>query len=489
MRSPSVRSLCLIVILAACSAAADWPRFRGPNGAGAAEAGPLPTDLADPANVAWKTSLPAGHSSPIVSGDRLYLTGAEGGGRVDAGRGKVIDEGGRLWTIAVDRRNGELLWKREAPRPRMERYQPTNSPASPSPAADASGVYVFFGDFGLLAYSPDGEERWRLPLGPFNNVNGHGSSPILVDDLLVLVCDQDTDSYLLAVDKATGRVRWKTDRPETTRTYVTPALFEPAGGPRQLIVPGAYQTASYAVETGERLWWIHGGSWQPKATPVVSGDWIFINSWEGGGGDPEADVPRWDELLDRIDSDGDGSVVESELAEYDPRMRFEFVDLESNGFVEQRDWDFQRAKMTSSSSLTALKPGDGRGDLTQSAVVWTLERFLPNVPSPLLYDGVLYLVKDGGILTALDPKSGEILKQGRLAGALDKYYASPVAADGKLYLFDQSGQATVVRAGADWEILAQHDFEQPTFSTPAIVDGRLIVRAGPELWCFRELTP
>ena len=486
MRASSFVFPGLFLALTVGATAADWPRFRGPNGEGTVETGALPTDLGDPANVVWETSLPPGHSSPVVVGDRVYLTGAEGGGRVDAGRGKVIDEGGRLWTFAVDLSNGELLWKREAPRPRLERYQPTNSSASPSPVADESGVYVFFGDFGLLAYTPEGEERWRVPLGPFNNVNGHGSSPVVIDDLVVLVCDQDTDSYLLAVDKATGETRWKTPRPETTRTYVTPALFEPAGGPAQLIVPGAYQTASYAVETGEKLWWVNGGSWQPKATPMVAGEWIYINSWEGGGGNPEADVPTWEELLMEIDADKDALVVEPELTKFDSRMRFEFVDLDSNGFVERRDWDFQRAKMRSTSTLSALRPGDGRGDLTDSAVVWTLDRFLPNVPSPLLYEGVLYLVKDGGILTALHPETGHVLKQGRLAEALDKYYASPVAGAGKVYLFDQSGKATVIRAGVDWEILTTHDFEQPTFSTPALLDNGLILRAGSSVWRLRE---
>ena len=118
---------------------------------------------------------------------------------------------------------GKILWQREVPRPRLEQYQATNSPASPSPVTDGQSVYVFFGDFGLISYRLDGEERWRLPLGPFNNMNGHGSSPILVDDLLVVLCDQDTDSYLLAVDNETGRVRWKI----TTGAYTPPVKVKP----------------------------------------------------------------------------------------------------------------------------------------------------------------------------------------------------------------------------------------------------------------------
>jgi hypothetical protein len=135
-------------------------------------------------------------------GDRVFLTAAEGD---------------RLLTMALDRNTGRVLWSRPAPRPRTEVMQPTNSPASPTPVSDGHMLYVFFGDFGLLAYSLDGVERWRRPLGPFNNANGHGSSPIVVDDLVVLICDQDTDSYLIALDRRSGEVRWKVERPEVKR--------------------------------------------------------------------------------------------------------------------------------------------------------------------------------------------------------------------------------------------------------------------------------
>ncbi|HTM52310.1 MAG TPA: PQQ-binding-like beta-propeller repeat protein, partial [Bryobacteraceae bacterium] len=268
-----------IIVFAGVSFAADWMQFRGPNGSGVAEATRLPAQFGPDRNVVWKTAAPYGYSSPVIAGDRIFLTGAEGGSRADAGREKVVDKGGRLYTLALSRGTGKVLWRREAPRPRLERYQPTNSPASPSPATDGETVYVFFGDYGLLAYATkDGAERWRLPLGPFNNVNGHGSSPIVFGDLLYLVCDQDTDSYLLAVDKKTGRVRWKTPRPESTRSYVTPAVFQPKNGPAELIVPGAYQVTSYYAATGERAWWVRGFSWQPKSLPVIAGDTIYVHA-------------------------------------------------------------------------------------------------------------------------------------------------------------------------------------------------------------------
>ena len=246
---------------------------------------------------------------PVIWGDRIFLTAAEPGQRKPAPLGKMIDVGGKLFTICLDRPTGKILWKREAPRPRVEPYQSTNSPASPSPVTDGKRVYVFFGDFGLLAYGFDGAESWRLPLGPFNNTNGHGTSPILVDNLLVLLCDQDTGSYLLAVDKETGRVKWKAERPNVTRSYSTPAVLRPARGAVEVIVPGSHELAGYDAGTGEKLWWIHGMSWQPKSTPVIDGEMIYAHWWETGG---EAEAPAqtatFAEMLAKYDTNHDGKL-------------------------------------------------------------------------------------------------------------------------------------------------------------------------------------
>ncbi len=493
MRIAVAATVFLAIILPCTLHSGDWPRFRGPNGSGVSESIGLPVEFGPNKNVVWKTPLPEGHSSPIISGNRIFLTMAEGGTRVDAGRKKFVDQGGKLYTLGLDRRNGEILWKKQAPRPRLERYQPTNSSASPSPAVDGENVYVFFGDFGLISYRYDGTERWRLPLGPFNNVNGHGSSPIMAGDKVILVCDSDTDAYLLAVHKDSGKIAWKTQRPQTTRSYVTPALFNPSkGGPPQgdleIIVPGAYFLASYSVETGEKLWWVRGGGWQPKSTPVVADGMIYANSWEGGGPAPGQLVPTFAELLEKADANGDRMISEEELKSAQPKMTFYTTDLDHDKLIDRRDWQFYTYRKTSPSSLLAVRPG-GRGDLTNSGnIAWTLEKFLPNVPSPLVYEDVLYLVKDGGILTSLDPKTGEILKQGRLRGALDKYYSSPVGADGKLYMIDQSGKATVLKAGGQWEILASNDFGEAVFATPAIIDNRIYIRTRNNLYCFEEST-
>jgi outer membrane protein assembly factor BamB len=472
----------------AAAALAQWPQFRGPAGSGVSPAAKLPVEIAPRTNAAWRTEVPAAHSSPIIYGDRIFLTGAAHGKRTQLAPGRVIDEGGKLYTICLDRRTGKMLWQREAPRPRIERYQPTNSPASPSPVTDGRLLYVFFGDFGLIAYSLDGDERWRLPLGPFNNPNGHGSSPVLFEDLLVLLCDQDTGSYLLAVDKATGKTRWKADRSESTRSYSTPAIFLHKGGPAEVVIPGSFRLTSYNARTGEKLWWIDGMSWQPKSTPVVDGDIVYAHWWESGGeAEAPTETPEFQEALAKFDADKDGKISRAEFAP-DPRLERGFGDndLGGDGFVDERDWSAYRARRASRNALLAVRAG-GRGDLTQSPLIlWRMQKFLPNAPSPLLYNGVMYLIKDGGILTSLDPATGRIHKQGRLPGALDTYYASPVAGAGHVYFMSQTGKMTIVKAAQDWEVVATVDFEEESFSTPAIAGDALYIRTKAALYCFRS---
>lgn len=475
----------ILLAVAMVATAGEWPMFRGVNGSGVAEVAKAPVAFGPSTNVVWKTALPFGHSSPVITGDLIFLTGAEGGERVDAGRGdKVRDEGGKLFTLCLDRKTGKILWRREAPRPRIERYQRTNSPASPTAATDGKNVFIFFADYGLLSYTKDGAERWRTPLGPFNNVNGHGSSPIVYKDLVILVCDQDAGSFLVALDKDSGKERWRVDRSEVTRSYVTPVVLTPKSGPDELIVPGAYQVTGYNAATGEKLWWVRGFSWQPKSVPVIADGVIYVHGWEGGGeAETPTETPTWAEALALYDANKDGRIVQDEI---DPKMQksFYLLDLDSKGYLVPRDWEFYRARRAARNTLLAIRHG-GRGDLTNSGVVWRMQKFLPNVPSPLVHGGVVYLVKDGGIFSSVDAKTGEILKQGRLAGALDTYYASPVVAAGKIYLFSQSGVGTVLKAGAQWETLAVNDMDEPVFATPAFLDDRMYLRTRGALYCFR----
>ena len=165
------------------------------------------------------------------------------------------------------------------------------------------------------------------------------------------------------------------------------------------------------------------------------------------------------------------------------RNGFYLMDLDGKGWLTDKDWSFYRARRSARNSLVAIRHG-GQGDVTKSHVEWSMQKFLPNVPSPLIYQGVMYLIKDGGILTSLDPKTGTILKQGRLSGALDTYYSSPVGAEGKVYLISQQGKATVLKAGAEWEILALNDLEEEAYATPAIVDNKIYLRTRGTMYCF-----
>ena len=265
--------------------AEDWLRFRGPNGSGIA-AGSVIERPSFEDNLIWKTDLPAGHSSPVIAGARIYLTAVE-------------DE--KLFTLALDRSTGRILWRRQAPRPRVSQLQENNNAASPTAASDGENAYVFFGDFGLLSYGADGNERWRIPLGPFRTIRGMAASPIVADGKVFLVCDADGgDSFLIAADAETGREVWRADRSEFRRAFSTPAVHRPIDGPAELIVPGAYTLTSYAVESGEELWRVGGLCWQPKAVPLIAGGRVYLNC-QGAGTDPNAGrypefAKRWSPL-------------------------------------------------------------------------------------------------------------------------------------------------------------------------------------------------
>ena len=447
--------------------AADWNQFRGPNGAGVSPSKGLPEKFDRQTNIVWRTELPPGHSSPVFGANHIFVTAFEGK---------------TLLTICLDRATGKIQWRRQAPREREEPYQPINGPASPSPVTDGVNVYSFFGDFGLISYGPDGQERWRLPLGPFNNANGHGSSPILADGKLVLICDQDTGSYLIAVDARSGHVAWKTMRPEYTRGYATPAIYRPKSGPAEVIVPGAYQIAAYILETGEKLWWVGGMPWQLKSVPVIDGDRIFVNGWETEGDQAQhRKIPEFAEMLVKYDSDHDGRLSQIEAPNKDPEWWGD-TDLNHDGYLDEREWRYYQSREASENCLVAIR-GGGHGDITATHVLWRYRKSLPNTPSPLLYQGVIYLIRDG-IFTSLNPETGEVFKQARLTGALGHYWSSPVAADGKIFIASEEGKVVVLRAAPQWEILAVNTLDEDIFATPAIVDGRVYVRTRAALYCF-----
>jgi outer membrane protein assembly factor BamB len=452
--------------------AEDWSRFRGPNGLGVVESSPLPAEFGPSKNLVWKTPLPMGKSSPALTADRIFLTAHE-------------DE--KLLTLCLDRKSGEILWRRTAPTRRLEVLNRLNDEASSSPVTDGANVYVFFGGYGLFSLGPDGGERWKLPLGPFTNFHGMAASPVLADGKLLMVVDQDQNSYLLALNAHDGSIAWKTERPEMVHSFSTPIVYRPASGEAELIVPGSYQMAGYSIETGKKLWWIDGLTYQVKSGPVLDGDTMYFNGWAPGGEpDQRIELPIFADALKQLDANGDGRLAKNEIPQQWQPANWEMQDLDKDGAFDERDWRYYAARRTSSNAMQAIRLG-GRGDVTKTHVLWRYQKSLPDVPSVLLYEGVLYGVKSGGIVTALRPATGEMLKQGRLPEALDGYYASPVAADGKIYMASDAGKISVLAPGADWTVLAVNDFAEPIYATPAIAEGRLYVRTNLALYCFAKM--
>jgi len=467
--------------------AEDWPQFRGPNGSGVSATTGLPEEFGPNKNVIWKTALPPGHSSPVLTKNRIFVT-------AHSEVNKKGKENYKLLVICLDRQTGKLLWQREVPRSRLGRLQNVNGAASPSPVTDGSNVYVFFQDFGMVSYDSAGKERWKLPLGPFNMFYGFGASPILVDDKVILPVDQDNpSSYLIAVDKNSGRVRWKVDRPVVISGYSTPIIYQPNQGPKQIVIPESFQLSAYSVEDGKRVWWVRGLACEMKSIASHDAEYLYINGWGFPTNQPGQQVKTvtFEEGLARYDKNGDRQIAKSEVSGNDVMDKmlseaFEAFDTDRDEKLNAKDWEVFRGMMASENGLLAIKLGGdgGGGDQTSTAIRWRYQKPVPQVPSTLLYKGVLYMINDSGILISFDPATGKVIKQGRLHGAIDKYFSSPVAADDKVFLIGQGGQVSVLKAAGDWQVLAVNELDDECFATPAIADGRIYIRTRSALYCF-----
>ncbi|HTM47424.1 MAG TPA: PQQ-binding-like beta-propeller repeat protein [Bryobacteraceae bacterium] len=449
---------------------ADWPQFRGPNGSGLCPAcGPLPTEFGPRKNVLWKTEAPEGKSSPILIGDRILLTASEG------------DD---LITMCLSRTTGNVQWRRSVRAPRREVRHSLNHRAAPTAVTDGKVVIAFFADFGLVAYDFAGKQLWQAPLGPFNSQHGVVASPVYADGKVILVCDQDTGAYIIALDVNTGRLAWKTPR-DVINGYATPVIYRPARGPAQVIASGSYQLTAYSVVDGEPLWFARGFPCQPKSAPTVAGDVVYVNTWTSGN-DPgeQVELPAFAEVIASADANHDGKLSQAELPRpWQPTGTWRAVDLDRDGYLNEREWTFFRARRASRNGLVAVKLG-GAGDVTSTHVLWRFEKSLPDVPSPLVYKDVVFLVRSGGIATTLNAQTGKVLKQARLTGALEDYYASPIGVDGKVYMASEHGKVVVLRAAGDWEILAINEFDSDIYATPAISEGRMYIRTRNALYAI-----
>lgn len=444
----------------------DWRQFRGSRGGVAVGDQKLPVEIGPDSAVAWKRTIAKGHSSPVIQGDLIYLTAKD-------------DK--ELVTLALDRSSGKTRWRAVAEYDKLESIHRIGSHATPSVATDGTRVVSFFGSSGLYCYDMNGQVLWSHRQGPFNNSFGACSSPLIVDELVISVQDHDTGSYLAAFDKQTGELAWKTDRAEFRRNYSTPAVWN-VGDAKQLVVAGTALINGYDVATGKLIWTVRGVTRVVSTTPVVSQDGRLIVACTGGGTTRQ---PKFDEVIAKSDANGDMLLSPKELPSSPIKSFFSQFDRDANGQMDRAEYDSIRETFEMARGVAlSIRPG-GTGDITKSHVDWEHEKSIPRNSSPLVYQGVVYLVADGGILTTLDAESGQVLKQGRLADR-GKYYSSPVAGDGKVYVVSERGTVNVIQAKGDWELMHSAKLGEDCLSSPAIVNGQLFVRTVGTLYCFGQ---
>jgi outer membrane protein assembly factor BamB len=462
-------TLAALLILTGAAAAGSWPQFRGLHAGLADGDQKLPAEIGPDRNVLWKVELPPGHSSPIVDGDRIYLTA-------------VRDQA--LLTIALDRATGKTLWQQEAPHQTLEKIHKIGSHAQPTPAADGSRVVSFFGSAGLFCYDPSGKLLWSVPMGPFKNEFGAGCSPIIVGDRVILNSDHDSESFLFVFDKNNGKQVLKLDRNEFRTGYATPIITS-VNGKKQIIVCGTLRVVGYDFETGQEVWTVRGLSRIINMTPTVGPDGVlYVGAWAPGG-DPGQRIafPPFAEVLTKQDANKNGTLEENEAPAGPFKDRFTQVDADKNGHVTKEEYESVRDIIDKSQNkLVAIKLG-GTGDVTSSHVLWSYVKDLPYVPSPVVVNGHVFFVKNGGIVTSLDAKTGKAVKTDRVRGTAD-YYASPVAGDGKIYVVSKDGDLNVISDEGDWQVLHSAEFDDEVYATPAIADGKIYLRTRGHLYCF-----
>jgi len=498
MKSPTLRFLAAVSLSgaavparAADAPASSWPQFRGPNGAGVAAEGRPPVHFGPEINQRWKVAVPPGVSAPVVWGDWVFLTG-------------LAD--GRLVTLAFDAATGRERWRRVAPAEKIEECHAFSSPAASTPCTDGTRVYAYFGSYGVIAYDFDGTEVWRRAFERLPSEYGTATSPILAGGHLILQRDGDsTNAQLIALVPATGTTAWESPRPLAGASYSTPMVWR-HDGLEELMVQGKGRVASYSLDGGPPRWWVKGWGFAAVTTPVVGDGMLFAGG--SGMGDPtEPDDPLfdWGKLTADFDANKDGQLAVDEVPESVvwvirkeiPRevpgnalpmrnMLDWFVDTDKNKQVTKTEWDTSEAfakDKFNADRFVAIRPG-GRDDCTESHVAWETTKGLAEMPSPLFYQGRVHFVRDGGLLTVIDSKTGDRLIDRERLGSGGQFVASPIAANGRIYAVNEPGTFTVLRAGATFNVESVNPLGESVRTTPAIAGDVLYVRGAQHLWAF-----
>jgi outer membrane protein assembly factor BamB len=448
----------------------NWTQFRGPNGLAVSSEKHLPAEWGDGKNVAWKAKLPGfGWSCPVVWGDKVFVTTAvsakqrkpDGGMGMGGGFGKGgFGKGGAFgkapndvykWEVyCLSAADGKVLWKQTAAehKPKMP-INSTNTYATETPVTDGERVYAYFGMTGVFCYDFSGKEVWKKDLGAYRMMFGHGtgSSPVLDDGRLFIQCDNEDKSFLVALDAKTGKELWRVARAERTG-WSTPFIWKNKGR-TEVVCLGSPKVRSYDPATGKQLWELGSLSGQVKASAVASADLLYVGS--GGFGD----------------FGGFGGF---------------------GGPKGGRGGRFGGG----GKPLFAVKAG-AAGDITlksgatsNDGVAWQLPQAGPPTPSPLLYEGYLYILEDrGGLVSCYDAASGKQVYKERLPGARG-FTSSPWAYDGKVFCLNDGGTTHVIQAGAQFKVVGTNTIEEMCWSSPAVAGGALFLRTVDHLYCIRE---
>lgn len=434
--------LCALFLLNVTANAQNWPSFRGANASGVADGTRPPTtwNAQKGENILWKTTIPGlSHSSPIVWGDRIFLITAISSdpkasyNAKDKGIGLAEDSVKHSWRIyALDKTNGKIVWEKTAYEgvPRAKRHVKATQ-ANSTPATDGKYVVALFGSEGLDCYDVNGKLIWKQDLGVLNpglwddpnSSWGHASSPIIYRDLVIVQADGHKQSFIAAFNLKNGKQVWRVERSEIT-SWATPTIYETKAR-TELIANGGRFIRGYDPLTGKELWRFSDNDTQVKMqAPLVAHDLIFIT-----GGYPAG------------------------------RPMYAF----RSGAVGD----------------ISLKPGQE----TNQFIAWRSSKGSPYTPTPIIYGDLLYTCADNGVFSAYEAKTGEVVYQERLPSS---FSASPVAADGKVYLASQDGDVFVVKAGRKFELLATNPMGQPLMATPALSGGLLILRAENTIYTIGE---
>ncbi len=446
-----------------------WPQFRGANGSGVAENQKPPMQFGPGTNEIFKIKVPEGASSPCIVGDRLFLTGYADG---------------KLLTLCYNARDGKLLWQREAPFEKLEAfYRGEGSPAASTPASDGERVYSYFGSSGVFAYTLAGEKVWehKLPTAEHTGDFGTGTSPVVHDGIVLINRDMLKGSHLLALHARSGEKAWRVERPEFFSGWSTPVIRKVADT-TEVILAGAQRIKAYDLKSGAERWSFSGLPNAVCPTPVLDGEVVYFAGWSPSSSD--AKMPSFPSLREKQDKNSDGAIGKDE-AEGIVQFLFRTFDVDENGKIEEQEWVERITQMERSvNQAVALRPTSG--NLDEKDVIWSYTRGLPYVPSAVVYNGKYYMVRDGGMVTCLDARTGNPNYEQERLGASGNYYPSLVAADGRIYLCSNDGKMTVLAAGEKPEVLARAELGERTVTTPALAHNRIYIRSANHLWCFGD---